>query len=183
MSRLGLTLDRKTAAVAAYAALLVLSLGVMWVAVAGVAEGYASLHAAQNMLAQLEGRSPRAKGENGSEFAGGPTGSPFLEGKTLTLAGAALLQQVVKAVNHIGGDVVSSQVNLQEAAAKQGWIGLTVSCDINEPGLQPLLYEIESGMPFLFVRQLLVQAPTQGLEQSRMHIVLDVTGQWRGERH
>ncbi len=183
MASLATIWNRKVASIAIYAALVVLSIGAIWVALGDVADRYASVHAAEKMLAQLEGRSPNPKGEQGTEFSGAPTGSPFIEGKTLTLAGAALLQRVVKAVNRIGGDVVSSQVDLQGAAAKQGWVTLTVSCDVDESGLQPLLYDIEAGMPFLFIKQLLVQGPTEGLQQSRMHIVLDIIGQWRGDRH
>jgi general secretion pathway protein M len=38
-------------------------------------------------------------------------------------------------------------------------VGLVVSCEIEQPELQKLLYDIEVGMPFLFVDQLDVQVP------------------------
>jgi len=76
--------------------------------------------------------------------------------------------------------VLSSQVELKNADSKDGWINLIVSCDIDPASLQPLLYDLESGMPFLFIDQLVVQAPVAGVEQSRMHILLSVSGQWAG---
>src|SRR5712672_2786631 len=88
-----------------------------------------------------------------------PSGSPFLEGATVTVAGAALLQRVTAAVTKLGGNVQSSQVDLQGTQSKTGFLTIIASCDIDQPGLQQLLYDVEAGMPFLFVDQLVVQAP------------------------
>ena len=74
--------------------------------------------------------------DDGSPLGTPPTGSPFLEGQTVNVAGAALLQRVATAVNQIGGSVLSSQVDLQKADAKDGWIGLVVSCEIEQAALQ-----------------------------------------------
>ena len=38
-------------------------------------------------------------------------------------------------------------------------ISLMASCEIEQPALQQLLYDLEAGMPFLFVDQLVAQAP------------------------
>jgi general secretion pathway protein M len=58
------------------------------------------------------------------------------------------------------------------------------NCDIDQPGLQKLLYDIEAGMPFLFVDQLVVQAPvtlsTSG--DGRLHVLIAVSGQWQGTK-
>ena len=43
--------------------------------------------------------------------------------------------------------------------AKDGFVGLVVSCEMEQPALQKLLYDLEAGMPFLFVDQLDVQVP------------------------
>lgn len=51
-------------------------------------------------------------------------------------------------------------------------------------GLQRLLYDLEVGMPFLFVEQLDVQAPqtagSAAADVARMHVQLAVAGEWRG---
>ena len=80
----------------------------------------------------------------------------------MTVAGATLLQRVAGAITKVGGNIVSSQVDLQGPQAKDGFITVTANCEVDQPALQQLLYNIESGMPFLFVDQLVVQAPAIG---------------------
>jgi len=166
------------AAVAGYIALIGIALALTWNAISAVGEARASVSAAETMLAQLEGRSLFARNQDGSPLGDAPTGSPFLEGEKLNVAGAALLQRVGTAVHRVGGNVLSSQVDLDSARSKDGWIQLVVSCDVEQASLQPLLYDIEAGMPFLFIDQLVVQAPTTGVNGSRMRILLAVSGQW-----
>jgi general secretion pathway protein M len=55
-----------------------------------------------------------------------------------------------------------------------------MSCEIEQGSLQQLLYDLEAVMPFLFIDQLVVQAPVIGVEQSRMRVLLSVSGQWLG---
>jgi general secretion pathway protein M len=53
---------------------------------------------------------------------------------------------------------------------------------VDQPSLQQLLYDLEAGMPFLFVDQLVAQAPettTNALSQ-KMRVSLLVSGQWQG---
>lgn len=174
---------RTAAAAALYVALVLGLLGSAWIALAALDERRAIVKAAETMLAHLEGRSPRSDQEGGPGFAGAPVGSPFLEGPAVTVAGAALLQRMAGAVSRAGGNVVSSQVELEKADAGDGWISLMMSCEIEQAMLQPLLYDLEAGMPFLFVDQLVVQAPVAGVEQQgRMRILLAVSGQWGGRK-
>jgi len=143
----------------------------------------ADVAASAAMLEQFEGRRPaaaRAQAPGGAE----PSGSPFLEGATVTVAGAALLQRVTAAVTKLGGNVLSSQVDLQGTQSKTGFLTIIASCDIDQPGLQQLLYDIEAGMPFLFVDQLVVQAPGSfaASGEGKLRILLAVSGQWRGAK-
>ena len=168
---------QRPAAVAVYVGVVVLSIAVTFMTLSGIGERRATVAAAENMLAQLEGRSFGRK-DDSSPLGGAPPGSPFLQGQTVNVAGAALLQRVAAAVNRVGGNVLSSQIDMQKANAKDGWIGLVVSCEMEQPALQKLLYDIEAGMPFLFIDQLVVTAPTVGVETSRMRVLLGVSGQW-----
>ena len=161
-----------------YAVLVGVLVATTWIPLSRVGERRATVRAAENMLAQLEGRSPLASKDGRTLFGAAPTASPFLEGPTVTVAGAALLQRIGGAITRAGGNVLSSQVDLEKADSKDGWIGLVVSCDIEQASLQKLLYDIEAGMPFLFIDQLVVQAPVIGVEQSRMRVLLTVSGQW-----
>jgi general secretion pathway protein M len=165
-----------------YAALIIGLAVIAWLALASLAGDYADYAAAADLLDRLEGRKPAA-GPSG--LASGMSGSPFLEGPTVEIAGAALQQRVVAAVREAGGNVQSSQVDLQGPQAKQGYVSLSANCEVGQGALQQLLYELESGMPFLFIDQLVVQMPQSGggvgveTEAARMRVQIDVSGQWQ----
>jgi len=134
-----------------------------------------------DLLDQLRGRKGGAK-TAAAAMAEHP-GTPFLEGPTVTVAGANLLQRVAAAVGNVGGSVQSSQVDVTGAQVKDGFVGLVVSCELEQPALQKLLYDLEAGMPFLFVDQLDVQVPqTTALSDAptgRVRVILGVSGQWQ----
>ncbi len=167
----------RPAAVAGYVALIAIALVVTGTALSAIGDQRASVMAAEAMLARLEGHSvPRT--DDNSPLGEAPAGSPFLEGQTLNVAGAALLQRVASAVHRAGGNVVSSQVDLDSDRAKDGWVGLIISCEMEQTALQPLLYDVEAGMPFLFIDQLVVETPTAGVNGGRVRVVMGVSGQW-----
>jgi general secretion pathway protein M len=163
-----------------YVALLTGFAVVTWLALASLAGDYADYTAASDLLDQIEGRKPLSGASGAAK-----TGSPFLEGRTVTLAGAALQQRIDAAVNEAGGNVLSSQVDLQGSEAKQGYVSLSANCEIGQSNLQQLLYELETGMPFLFIDQLVVQMPQSGsrvdvgIETPRMRVQIDVSGKWQ----
>jgi general secretion pathway protein M len=133
-----------------------------------------------DLLEQLRGRTPRNASATGTDHPG----TPFLEGPTVTVAGATLLQRVAGAIGNVGGTIQSSQVDVTEA--KDGTVGLVVSCEMEQPALQKLLYDLEGGMPFLFVDQLDVQVP-QAVSANengagRIRVVLGVSGQWQAAK-
>jgi general secretion pathway protein M len=165
----------------AYGLVLVAFLLIAWSALANLYGRYADYAAAGELLDQIEGRRPMPPGMN-ARAGSAPTGSPFLEGPTVTVAGAALQQRVTGAVTKVGGSVLSSQVDLEGSKAKQGYVSLVASCEVEQPALQQLLYDLEAGMPFLFVDQLVVQAPQTGTGEDggRMRVLLGVSGQWQG---
>jgi general secretion pathway protein M len=165
----------------AYGLVIVALLLIAWGTLSGLYERYTAYAAAGELLDQMEGRKPMPAGlKAAAETA--PTGSPFLEGPTVTVAGAALQQRVTGAVTKVGGNVLSSQVDLDGSKAKQGYVSLVASCEVDQPALQQLLYDLEAGMPFLFVDQLVVQAPQAGTgeDNGRMRVLLGVSGQWQG---
>jgi general secretion pathway protein M len=133
-----------------------------------------------DLLDQLQGRRPR-----GASSAERP-GTPFLEGPTVTVAGATLLQRVATAVGNVGGTIQSSQVDVLGTQAKDGFVGLVVSCEMEQPALQKLLYDLEVGMPFLFVDQLDVQVPQTTAQNEggtgRIRVMLGVSGQWQASK-
>lgn len=158
----------------------VMSLAVIsWLAIASLVAEYAEYRSAAETLERLEGR------KNAGQAAGlSLPGSPFLEGPTVEVAGAALQQRVVSAVKSAGGHVLSSQIDLQGSETKQGFVSLSANCEIDQGSLQQLLYELESGMPFLFIDRLVIQMPQSdrgigGTETARMRVQIDISGQWQ----
>jgi general secretion pathway protein M len=172
---------RQLLAAFGYAAVIIVLLMVTFTAVTGIFERRQSIAAATDLLGQLEGR--RTVGPaKGAPATPVPTGSPFLEGQTLTVAGAALLQRVADAVTKVGGNVLSSQVDVQGVQAKDGYVSLLASCEIEQAAMQRLLYDLEAGMPYLFIEQFVAQAPqaTQAQPGGRMRLLLAVSGRWQG---
>jgi general secretion pathway protein M len=170
-----------------YAALVLLFAVLTVSSVTDVIDRRAAVAEATDTLAQLEGRIPKRGGADAS----GVTGSPVIEGPTVTVAGAALLQRVAGAITKVGGNILSSQVDLQGPQIKDGFISVTANCDVEQPALQQLLYNLESGMPFLFIDQLVVQAPTAAAgspgnakapEAAKMHVLISVSGQWQAAK-
>jgi general secretion pathway protein M len=170
-------------AVTVYIALMTAFAVAIWGAVAGLLEHRAGVTAARKVLEQMERRKPASNNApDGGTIV--PPGSAFLEGPTVTVAGAALMQRVAAAVTKAGGTILSSQVELQGPQSKPGFIGVIASCELDQSDLQQLLYDLEAGMPFLFVEQLAVQAPSaaSGTREGRLRVQLTVYGQWQGEK-
>jgi general secretion pathway protein M len=159
-----------------YGVVAIALLAMTWLALAGIYSGESALAETASLLERLQGRkvSPAADG-------GAMTGSPFLEGPSVTVAGAALLQRVAGAVTRAGGSVQSSQVDV--AGSQGGMVKLEISCEIGQADLQHLLYDLEAGMPFLFVDELTAEMPQAvGANDGvgRMHVQLAVSGEWQG---
>ena len=172
-------------ALLAYAAALAVLLMLAWSGVSDILERREAVATASDLLAQLEGRRPSVLVPTGAGASAIPAGSPFLEGQTVTVAGAALLQRVADAVTKVGGNVLSSQVDVQGTQVKDGYVSVLASCELDQAALQRLLYDLEAGMPFLFVEQLVARSPQTAAatqESGRMRLLLSVSGQWQGSK-
>jgi general secretion pathway protein M len=140
-------------------------------------------------LSQLEGRSPQPTRGGRIARSAEPimAGSPLLEGTTMTVGGANLLQRVASAITKIGGTIQYTQVDLEGPQAKDGFVGVTVNCEVAQPSLQQLLYDLEAGMPFLFIDQIVAQAPATQVPgatapEGKLRILISVSGQWQAPK-
>jgi general secretion pathway protein M len=169
-------------AATAYIGLLVLLLFAVVTSISDVIDQRGEVAASATMLQQLEGS--KAAGPNVAGDVTMPSGSAYLEGATVTVAGATLLQRVASAVVKFGGNVLSTQLDVQSTSGKPGFLSMIASCEIEQPQLQQLLYDLEAGMPFLFIDQLVVQTPTtgSGAQGGKLRVLLGVSGQWRGAK-
>ena len=93
-----------------------------------------------------------------------PADGAYLAGERLSVASADLQRRVTGAVTRAGGTVLSSQLERQEAKDFATGVEVTVECDINQPGLQRLVYELETTAPFLFIDALSVKARNETRE-------------------
>src|SRR5215469_7914949 len=143
-------------------------------AVRDLGERYRALNAAAEVLARLERRAPLALSDSAWKSDQVPAGSPFLDGQTVTLASAALLQQITAAITGAGGRIISSEVAPRGERSGDGFVRVVANCELEEAALQHLLYDIEAGMPFLFIDQFVVEAPAS--EGGRLHVLLGVSG-------
>lgn len=162
-----------------YMALLVGLSAIAISAMSALLESRAALEGSRDTLARLD-RQMRlaAPHEEANAAFNGP---PFLIGKTITIGGAALQARVEAAVKEAGGVVLSSQIDLQGPQAAEGFISLTESLEINQASLQTFLYDLEAGMPYIFIENLAIQAPQAvgEAEAAPMRVLIVVSGQWR----
>ena len=165
------------------AAVLYLSAVGLFIAVAGmamldIADHVRTVQETGGTLEQLRSRDVRAAPAQNPEAAA----NPFLEGATLTVASATLLQRVSSAITGVGGSVQSSQVDIT-SGGKDGIISLLINCEVEQPALQQLLYDLETGSPLLLVDQIDVQTPGTAANDARagqLRVSLNVSGRWRG---
>jgi general secretion pathway protein M len=171
---------RQMLALAAYFGAVIALLIVSLLLVADLRDKASEIAAAQTRLDQLTDRS-RPSLSASADSNPGASGSPFLEGRTITIAGAALQQRIEAAVAQASGALMSSQVDLDGPDARNGFVGLTASMEVSQPAVQTILYDLEAGMPYLFVDKLSIQSPEVfgEPESGRMRMTIGVAGQWR----
>jgi len=170
------------AASAVFATLIVVFVFVSVSSLVDTYSRYADVTATADLLARLEGRKPLTA-KNGALPGNEPSGSPYLDGATVTIAGAALLQRVANAVGRYGGNTLSSQLDVQPDPSNPGFVSILSSIEIEQRGLQELLYDLEAGMPYLFIGQLDVQAPESADQKTgKLRVLLGVSGKWQGAK-
>lgn len=162
------------AAVAAYAALVLLFAFTTVQTVVEILGSRDAVASAGEILQTLEARHPAQRSAARSDVSV-PAGSAFLEGQTASVASAMLLQRVLAATRRVNGNTLSSQVDVQGPLAKSGFVSATFNIELASGSLQPLLYDLEAGMPFLFIDELVVQPATGGTD--KMRLVLGISAQ------
>jgi general secretion pathway protein M len=167
-----------------YLAIVLALLASATLSVLDLMERRQAVAATADTLALLEARNPAKRpGVAAGEQPAAPV-SPFLEGPTVTVAGAALMERVAGAITRFNGNILSSQVDLQGTQAKDGFVAVSVSCEIEQESLQKLLYDLEAGAPLLFVDQLVAQAPDgqNSALAGKLRVLISVSGQWQGTK-
>ncbi len=170
------------------AGVLVLLAPILWIgwslAAASAAAEAVSVRA--ETLASLRERLP-ALGSEG-RAAAGDARSIYLSGETTAIAGAALQRIVADTIREAGGVVEESE--LTQAGfdeADESNVRLRVSYEADIVGLQRILFNLETGVPLLFLQSLDVQSgdllggPVDS-QQPTLRVVMVVDGYRGGER-
>jgi len=126
-----------------------------------------------DQLAALQAREKRLPSPAGRD----PVAAPSFEVRTITQAGAALQQRVEAAIGAAKGRLVSSKADIDSHASERR-ISLAAELTIAEPDLQSLLYDLETGRPYLFVDAFEARASEAANENGVMHVSLNLSGQW-----
>jgi general secretion pathway protein M len=136
----------------------------------------------QDALARLEARAgPRADQGAPSKPAAAPV-EAFLDAPTLGLAGADLQAYVARlADRHAALVSFGQQASAGEDALNI--VRIEASLDIKLPALQVLLYQLESGTPYVFVESMTVHstntAPSGDAENQTLRVTLGLSAFWR----
>jgi general secretion pathway protein M len=159
-----------------YVALIVICGVITLSMLTDLVDRYQARNASLDTLARLQGT------ELSVSKDGVPFGTPFLEGQTLTTASATLLQRITSIITKAGGSVISSEMVQRDTQSKDGYVTAIANCELEQDALQKVLYDIEAGMPFLFIEQLQIRVPLETGQAGRPRVLLGVAGLWTGAK-
>jgi general secretion pathway protein M len=162
-----------------YGAIVLGALSICGMELVDLQKRFSELDVSRERLTRLEMRTRSSSGDAG-RVANRPAGSSFLEGPTVTVASASLLHRTSNAIANVAGSLLSSEVEAQ-SMSKDGNIRINAICELEQSALQTLLYDLETGMPFLFVDQLTLQA-ARPENKGRMRVSLGIAARWRASK-
>ena len=169
------TLRRSLSAVA-WVAAVALALGGAASTALSLRDARANVESLRSRLDALAAREKRAALHSGRDSQA----SPLFEARTITLAGAALQQRVETAVATAHGRLVSSKLDVSPNGDKKG-ITIAAELTIGDSDLQLLLFDLETGRPYLFVDAFETR-PAGADGGGEMRVSLNVSGQWGAEK-
>ena len=136
----------------------------------------------QDMLARLEARAQSRSEPHGTTRIAAAPAQAFLDAPTAGLAGAELQAYIARLADQHAALVsfgTKSSVGPDAADA----VRIEASLDISLRALQVLLYQLESGTPYIFVESMTVRAATSGgadgVENSPLRVTLGLRALWR----
>ena len=140
------------------------------------------LDARSRTLSQLEAR-VKARNEARPRSGSVAPAAAFISASTQGLAGAQLQAYLQQTADAQHATVVSSGVEPAKHEDGRGSIRLQATLDLNAKALQALLYQLESGTPYVFVDALAVQLPGVGgqraSEDPLLRVTLGLRAVWR----
>jgi len=136
---------------------------------------------ARDMLARLENAHQRTGSKPvTSEKTGTAPDAAFLNAPTSGLASAQLQAYLARLAQAQQANVVSSGAQQANHAEAPENVRIQATLDIRYDALQTLLYQLETGTPYVFVDSLTLQPPAQRqANDSFMKVTLNLRALWR----
>lgn len=174
-----LGLDREQAiSVAAFVLLVLVSLSVLGFSLQARAGAERENSERREMLSRLEARLRLN--------AGRPTAAPpaaFLDASTPGLASAQLQSYIERLAGDKNASLVSSGAETAKRDDAPDSVRIQATLDMNLQSLRAILYQLESGMPYVFVDGLAVQpvnaAAGRSVEDPLLRTTLSLRALWR----
>jgi general secretion pathway protein M len=178
---IGVKIDREQAiSIAALALLLLGCLGAMDVSVRARSEAVQELTERREALSRLEAKL-RTKGTSSTPVAAPP--AAFLDAPTQGLAGAQLQAYLARVAGAQQASLISSGLDPAKREDPPDTIRLQATLDLSARSLQAMLYQLESGTPYVLVEALTVQpagaATGRPIEDPLLRATLGLRAFWR----
>lgn len=177
-------LDREqTISVGAVAALLVISISLAAVCLQMRSEAAQELGEREELLAHLEDRAKSVSAARAKSSVA-PV-SAYIDAPTQGLAGSALQAYLLQRADADHAVLISAGIQPAKREDPPDSIRLQATLDMNLQTLQTLLYQLESGTPYVFVESLAVQlvgAKSEHAEDPLLHISLGLRALWRQKK-
>jgi general secretion pathway protein M len=136
------------------------------------------------LLSQLEARAAVRKNARLKSGTVAPAAA-FLAAPTQGLAGAQLQAHIQRVADAHHAVLISSGIEQSRHEDRADSIRLQATLDANVQSLQALLYQLESGTPYVFVESLDVKLPgmnaQRAVEDPLLRITLELRATWRRE--
>jgi general secretion pathway protein M len=178
-------LDREqTISVGAAAVLLVVLILLAAACLQMRSEAAQELGEREEMLTHLEDRAKSVSDARARKGAVAPV-SAYIDAPTQGLAGSALQAYLLQRADADHALLISAGIQPAKREDPPDSIRLQANLDMNLQSLQTLLYQLESGTPYVFVESLVVQlvgAKSEHAEDPQLHISLGLRALWRQKK-
>jgi general secretion pathway protein M len=134
-----------------------------------------------DLLSHLEARAKSMRDARARSGAVAPP-TAFLDAPTQGLAGSALQAHILQMANANHATLISTGIEAAKREDPPDSIRLQATLDMNMQALQALLYQLESGTPYVYVGSLAVQllgAKSEHAEDPLLRISLGLRAIWR----
>jgi general secretion pathway protein M len=138
----------------------------------------------EEMLGHLEERAKSVSDARARKGSIAPV-SAYIDAPTQGLAGSALQAYLLQRADADHALLVSAGIQPAKREDPPDSIRLQANLDMNLQTLQTLLYQLESGTPYVFVESLVVQlvgAKSDHAEDPQLHISLGLRALWRQKK-